>query len=364
MKLLHRKGEDSLKKIVILFSLLIFVLTFLIPFTPSVSAEAGTWYSENAKFYEQKNPEFPQQTETAPKSYIELLKKYDEQGSTIEPGMFDVNGHVYKMVIDASTSAINWVKKIMLKFVIEPEKITQDTIYNKYKDGVKTVAITALAIFIMFNMVKIVTYRIGDSSDGAIVMNEKIMNMVVIGIFLFVYDKIIYWILQAQSAIIHGIVDKGIDTETIAKTITGNLLMGPGHFSFLVIIFLAILLVIITMQFYYRIALIGILYMFGPIAIATKLNDTYNFFDFWLKTIVSSFLTLILQVAAVAVGIEKVYFKPDYYGDVDQFFTGIAMFVVAMVLPNILGQWGMSTGATRALSAGAKTAVKVLTVRR
>ena len=111
------------------------------------------WYETNKAFFEGN----PDKNKRAPESYIELLKMYDEEGSTLEPGMFDVNGHVYKMVIDASTSAINWIKGVMLKFVIQPEKITQDPVYNKYKNGVKTLAITALTIFIMFNMAKIMS---------------------------------------------------------------------------------------------------------------------------------------------------------------------------------------------------------------
>lgn len=335
--------------------------TFFTPLVPSTFAEAGDWYTEHKAFFDGLTDP---RSSKAPEAYVDLLKKYNQDAKTIEPGTFDVEGYIYKFMFDQSVSGINFIQNTMTKFVLKPDDLLKDATFNEYKDAVKTLAITVLSVFIMFNMVKILSYRMGDPGDGTTVMNEKIVNIFVVGIFLFLYDQFIYWIINAQDAIISGIITKGIKKEIIADTIASNMLMLPGPMSFIAFLVVAILFIILVLQFYYRVAFVGLLYMFGPIAIATKMNDTYNFFDFWLKTLVSSFLTLILQMAAVAVGISKIYAVPEYYGDTMSFFVGISMFIVAMVLPSVLGQWGMSTGTTRAVSSGAKTAVKFLALRR
>ena len=116
---------------------------------------------------------------------------------------------------------------------------------------------------------------------------------------------------------------------------------------------------VLTLQFYYRIAFVAILYIAGPIAIATKINDTYNFFDFWLKQFITAFLTLALQLIATAIGLQQFFKAPEYFGDTTNLFTGTAFFILAITLPSILGQWGFSTGSSRTLASGAKTVARV-----
>lgn len=349
------------KRISKLILAITFILTSVFILFPSMAcADKGDFYKENKDFFEGNEDKDKRISD----SYKEVLKNFSEEGRTLECGKFQVTCHIYKFLYDTGVSAMEFVKDIMKTTIISPTDITGNSTYKEYKNGVFAISKIALAIFIAFNMTKIVSLRMASSEmdDGGIVMNEKLISILVIGIFLFLYDKIIDWILVFQQALMTEIIDE-IPSEDMIGNVAINLLMGPGLFSIVAILIIGIILVVLTLQLFYRIAFVAILYIAGPIAIATKMNDTYNFFDFWLKQFITSFLTLALQLIAIAVGLERLFSIPEYYGDTSNLFTGVAFLVLAITLPSILGQWGFSTGSARSLMSGAKTVARA-TLRR
>ncbi|WP_068505913.1 conjugal transfer protein TrbL family protein [Paenibacillus kribbensis] len=334
-------------------SLIVYLLVSLGLVFPHASfAEPGDYYEQHEEFFE-----------NAPESYKDFIKKYDPEQRSVDCGRFEVSCHVYKIALDSGVSGMDFIKDIIKKTIISPTDIIDNQTYKAYKDGMFVLSKTLLAIFIIFNAVKIVSLRLGDAEDGATVVNEKVVSMVVIGIFLFLYEYIIEWILHLQELLMTEIVDSINSSDMVLNIIT-NILMGPGLFSVLVILIIAIILIALTLQLFYRIAFVAILYIAGPVAISTKLNETYNFFDFWLKNMVIAFVTLALQLICIAVGLQEFLIPPSYYGDTFHMFSGAAFFVLAITLPGILGQWGFSTGSSRALASGAKSAVKMMVMRR
>ncbi|MEC0238219.1 conjugal transfer protein TraL [Paenibacillus kribbensis] len=322
-------------------------------FCPNYSAaEPGDFYEQHEDFFE-----------NAPESYKDFVKKYDPKERSVDCGRFEVTCHMYKFFLDSGVSGMDFIKDLIKKTIISPSDIIDNSIYKAYKDGLFVLSKTVLGIFILFNAAKIVSLRMADAEDGPTVMNEKIVSMVVISFFLFVYDAIIEWILHAQELLMTEIVDSINSSDMVINIIT-NILMGPGLFSVLVILIVAIILIVLMLQLFYRIAYVGVFYIAGPIAISTKLNDTYNFFDFWLKKFIVGFVSLALQFICIAVGLQQFLVPPSYYGDTFNMFSGTAFFVLALTIPGILGEWGMSTGSSRALASGAKSAVKMLVMRR
>ncbi|MDR6726132.1 hypothetical protein J2W91_004638 [Paenibacillus amylolyticus] len=332
---------------------LFILLTLSITIDPVVSfADEGSYYNENKDFFD-----------NAPESYVDFIKKYDPDQRTVSCGRFDVSCHVYKIALDSGVSAMDFIKDLMKKTVISPTDIIGNSSYEAYKDGIFALSKIVLAIFIAFNAAKIVSLRMGDADDSVTVWNEKIVSIVVSAFFLFVYDSIIEWILHAQELLMHEIIDT-INSENMILNMITNILMGPGLFSIIVILIIGILLIVLMLQLFYRTAFVAILYIAGPIAIATKINDTYNFFDFWLKNFIIAFVTLALQLIAIAVGLNQFLIPPSYFGDTYHLFMGAAFFILALTLPSVLGQWGFSTGSARSVASGAKSAVRMMVLKR
>ncbi|MGR5971080.1 conjugal transfer protein TrbL family protein [Bacillus paranthracis] len=112
---------------------------------------------------------------------------------------------------------------------------------------------------------------------------------------------------------------------------------------------MGILIFILVLQFLYRTALAGILFIMGPLAIVTKVNDNLNFYDFWIRLWLATFLTFGMQVLAVTLGFNFLLTPPIGYGENENLFLGLAFFVLALTIPSILGQFGMSTNTTRTM---------------
>lgn len=335
------------------FISLALILTISAFIVPTVTfADEGDYYEENEPFF--KN---------APESYRDFIKKYDPDERTVSCGRFEVSCHVYKIALDSGVSAMDFIKELMKKTIISPTDIVDNQAYKAYKDGIFALSKIVLAIFIAFNAAKIVSLRMADAEDSATVWNEKIVSIVVSAFFLFVYDSIIEWILHAQELMMHEIIDT-INSDQMIINMISNILMGPGLFSIIIILVIGIMLIVMMLQLFYRTAFVAILYIAGPIAISTKINDTYNFFDFWLKNFIIAFVTLALQLISIAVGLNQFLIPPNYYGDTYHMFLGAAFFVLAMTLPTLLGQWGFSTGSARSVASGAKTAVKMMVMKR
>lgn len=332
---------------------LVLLLTISVSIAPAVTfADEGDYYNNHEEFFS-----------SAPKSYIDFIKKYDPDQRTVTCGRFEVSCYVYKIALDSGVSAMDFIKELMKKTIISPTDIVGNPAYQAYKEGIFALSKTVLAIFIAFNAAKIMSLRMTDAADAATVWNEKIVSMMVSAFFLFVYDSIIEWILHAQELMMHEIINT-INSNDMIINMINNILMGPGLFSIIVILVIGIMLIGMMLQLFYRTAFVAIFYIAGPIAIATKINDTYNFFDFWLKNFIIAFVTLALQLISIAVGLNQFLIPPSYYGDTYHMFLGAAFFILAMTLPTLLGQWGFSTGSARSVASGAKTAVKMMVTKR
>jgi len=336
--------------------LVVAFLLSLVIFPTSSLAKTGDFYEGNKTFFEE--PGNLDDENRSSNAYIEILKNYDDDSQSIECGKFQVTCHIYKFIFETGVSALEFIKEIMKKTVISPTDIIQNPLYERYQDGLFTLSKTVLAIFIVFSMTKIMSLRMADADDGPIVMNEKLVSIFVICVFLFLYESIIYWILNFQEKLMTAIIDT-IKTEKMVENMITNILLSPGVFAFITVLVIGIILVVLTLQFFYRIALVAILYIIGPIAIVTKVNDTFNFFDFWLKQFISAFLTLALQLIATAIGLQRFFERPQYFGDTTNLFIGTAFFILAVTLPSLLGQWGLSTGSARSVMSGAKTIARV-----
>ena len=184
-----------------LTKILLIVLLILGVFPSLALAEKGDFY-ENIK----------NSMEGTYQRVIESIFRITIKDKTIECGRFEVTCYIYKWMFDTGVSAMEFIKDIMTTTVLSPTDVLQNPTYEKYQDGLFALSKTVLAIFIAFNMTKIVSLRMAESDDGAVVMNEKIVSIFVIGVFLFLYESIIHWILNFQELLMKAIIES-IHTE-------------------------------------------------------------------------------------------------------------------------------------------------------
>src|SRR5699024_7253909 len=153
-----------------------------------------------------------------------------------------------------------------------------------------------LAVFLIFQIMKIYVFRLTNHNDTVSVLNEKIVKVFIAGIFLFSYEYFFQLILTIQYRVNYGIFSYVSNTNEITTNMMLNLLLTPNGIMFVfMVLAYAILLAILFFQMTYTFALIGLFYVVGPVAVVTMVNDEYNMFTMWLRTIIARFVTLSAQ---------------------------------------------------------------------
>lgn len=333
-------------KIIVKTTIILLIASFCFLFVnQSTTAHAATdWYEEHQE----------QIPDMLPKNIDKFLQKYSAATNSVKCDRFNIPCHIKSFIFSIAMGAVNLAKSGIKLTIISPTQILDNPTFNKYQSAISALSKTLAVIFLMFQMAKIVSLRMSESDDGGIIINETLLNVVIIGVFLFLYADIIKWILTLQEMLNNAVVNATSSEIMAINMMTGMFLIMPigGVFAIIVFAIIVILLLILVLQLFYRVALVALLYMVGPAAIATKLNDTYNFFDFWIKQFVSTFLTFFLQLLCVMVGLKL--FTGLAKGGIFDFFVGCAFFVLAISVPKLLGEWGASTGSTRTAAKGVK----------
>lgn len=322
-------------------------------------------------FYDAYKEEFDKMEETVPggKTFVDLMKKFNYQAGNFDCGMTDVLCHIVNVGYVSGSSVINFLLAPISKLAIEPEEILQDKTFNKFKSNFQTFTFSLLGVFILFQIMKIYVFRMTNHTDTIGVLNEKIVKIVMASVFLFSYSLFFKFILTIQYRVNYGIFSYISNSDQITADLMINFLVTPNGtiFVFMIILY-AVLLAILFFQMAYTFALIGLFYTVGPVAIVTMVNDDYNMFTMWLKTIISRFLTLILQGLTVMLSFSYAskmdwIFTQDLTQSAFQKIIALAFLVVGISIPTLLKEFGNSSGSGRGAISATQSIGRTITRR-
>ena len=236
--------------------------------------------------------------------------------------------------------------------VLEPETIVKDQGFVKYKNYLKDLSTTMLALFLVWQIMIMVARRFGDPDDYPQAMSNKLFLVVSGAIFLGLYEPIFSYILKIQNLAITNLLKAGLDKDQLFLMI---FLYSPDY-SIVFGIFVGLINIIFLLALIYRLVAFGIFYVVGPIAIPTIVNEEFNYFQVWLRAIVNNLVTLFLQtlsfVLALASMTGQLGFVKNLPHGVDVvvgFLLAIVFCFFALVIPSYLGNLGASTGTGRTL---------------
>lgn len=323
------------------------------------------------KFYESYEEEFDEMEETVAggKIFVDLMKKYDYHAGNFDCGKFNILCHIVNIIYVSGSSIVNFLLAPITKLAIEPEKILDDSTFNKFKNNFNSFTFSLLSVFILFQIMKIYAFRMTNHSDTINVLNEKIIKIITAGVFLFAYTSFFQLLLTIQYRVNYGIFSYVSNSDQITSDLMLNFLVTPNGIVFvLMIILFAILLAILFFQMAYSFALIGLFYVVGPVAIVTMVNDEYNMFTMWLKTIIARFLTLAMQGLTVMLSFSYAskmdwIFSGDIVQSSFQKIIAIAFLVVGISLPALLKEFGNSSGSGKGAVSATQSATRLITRR-
>lgn len=303
--------------------------------------------------------------------YKDLMKNYNYQAGNFECGKFDVMCHIVNFGYVTGASIVNAFLAPISKLAIEPEKILDDTTLNKFKDAFNTFTVSLLAVFILFQIMKTYSFRMTNHSDTGNVLNEKVIKVIIASVLLFSYDFFFQMILNIQYRVNYGIYNYLTNSKEVTSDVMLNMLLTPNGTMFVImILLLAILIAVLFFQMVYSFAMVSLFYVVGPVAITTMVNDDYNMFTLWLKTIISRFLTLALQGLTVVLCLSfasRIEFMTEGTSVTDQFFekiAALAFLVVGISIPALLKEFGNSSGSGKGVISGTKSVTRYMSMRK
>lgn len=324
------------------------LLVLLVSLSPVlVFAEEGKFLEDTIEEYRNTNNVTPEQAENA-ESYMKnvmYLEKYDYETNQFDCKWHEIGCHTNSFLFSTVSGFVFGAIDSFSKFQIDPEFVTGNAIYEGYMLNFKSLAWTIAAIFILWQTVKIVILYSGNGEEGMNSLYDKLIAVITGGVLLGIYGQFFDWILELTHLLTETMLTSPVTHYDVMQVMAVN---SVGYGLILMIVVSAILFVFF-LSVLYRTVLFVILYITGVLAIPTIVNDQYNFFNLWLKTVVSNILTLTIQLLCFVLGIKTLVSLEG-----GNMVIGMIFFIVGLSVPTLLSQFGASTGSAKAVGSSVK----------
>lgn len=327
------------------FLVLFFLLFNLSPVF--VFAGEGDFMEDTIEEYRNTNNVTPEQAENA-ESYMKnvmYLEKYDYETNQFDCKWHEIGCHTNSFLFSTVSGFVFGAIDSFSKFQIDPEFVTGNAIYEGYMLNFKSLAWTIAAIFILWQTLKIVIMYSGNGEEGMNSLYDKLIAVITGGVLLGIYGQFFDWILELTHLLTETMLTSPVTHYDVMQVMAVN---SVGYGLILMIVVSAILFVFF-LSVLYRTVLFVILYITGVLAIPTIVNDQYNFFNLWLKTVVSNILTLTIQLLCFVLGIKTLVSLEG-----GNMVIGMIFFIVGLSVPTLLSQFGASTGSAKAVGSSVK----------
>lgn len=312
-----------------------------------VFAEEGDFMEETIQEYS-KTEGVKEQDIKNTESYMKnvlYLEKYNYETNQFDCKWHEIGCHTNSFLFTTVSGFVFGAIDSFSKFQLDPDFITGNPIYEGYMLNFKSLAWTIAAIFILWQTLKIIILYSGNGEEGMNSLYDKLVAVIAGGILLGVYAQFFDWLLELTHLLTETMLTSPVTHYDVMQVMAVN---SVGYGLILMIVVSAILFVFF-LSILYRTVLFVILYITGVLAVPTIVNDQYNFFNLWLKTVVSNILTLTIQLLCFVLGIKTLVSLES-----GNMIIGMVFFIVGLSIPTLLSQFGASTGSAKAVGSSVK----------
>lgn len=327
-------------------SFMVLLLSFL-SYPVLVFGEEGDFLEETIAEYS-KTEGVKEQNIKNTESYMEnvlYLEKYDYETNQFDCKWHEIGCHTNSFLFTTVSGFVYGAIDSFSKFQIDADFVIGNPVYEGYMLNFKSLSWTIAGIFILWQTIKIVILYSGNGEEGMNSLYDKLIAIVTGGILLGVYGQFFDWLLELTHLLTETMLTSPVTHYDIMQVMAVN---SVGYGLILMVVVSAILFVFF-LSVLYRSVLFVILYITGVLAIPTIVNDQYNFFNLWLKTVVSNILTLTIQLLCFVLGIKTLV---NLQGG--NMVIGMIFFIVGLSIPTLLNQFGASTGSAKAVGSSVK----------
>lgn len=250
---------------------------------------------------------------------------------------------------------IAFAMMLLQKFVVDPDEILKDGHIKEYFDYFKEFSWTLLTIFFMFHVIRILATSITESnSEFKMLLRKLVFTAAIMGSIPWIIESL----LQMNNDFVEGMTGQEI---YVSKLVGGLFLTATASLTTMVPIILvltwAIIMLILAVQFTVRFAKIALLFIVGPLAVATNLNTEMNLFPVWWKDLLSTIFTQAVQILMFVLAV-KMFAGVTMDNLVD--FLGATGFLILIIkTPSFMKEWIWSSGAGGMTQKAGGTAIRL-----
>lgn len=278
----------------------------------------------------------------------EKAKAYDTTTGKLKVGKFDVEGHVNNIFLSIGKFLVQSSTEPLQQFTLKPSEILDSPSATPLKSAFNSLTDILLALFLIFQLSKILISRAIDIGYNGQLIYDKLFKTITAVVLIGLYEPIFKLILSFQYLLVTPIL-KSIDiNDNMAGIIALRGLIVDSTGMIIILPLTGILLIVVTLSLFYSLAMLIILYIVGPVAITTMVNEDMDFYSLWLRKVVSRVLTLLLQSLCIAMcfaTLFRVTFSTTE--TLTDLMLGLAFLFVALSIPKLLENFGDSSGAGR-----------------
>ncbi|WP_436870412.1 conjugal transfer protein TrbL family protein [Staphylococcus shinii] len=261
---------------------------------------------------------------------------------------FDVQRHITNLGLSFGKFAIETASKPLKSFTIKPGDVLNAPSAKPMKDAFNSLTDVLLALFLIFQLSKTMVSRAIDIGHNGQAIYDKIFKTFMAAILIGLYEPIFKLILNFQYLLVTPILNSIEVNDSMAGQIALNGLLVDATGMTFMVPFVAVMLIVVTMSLFYSLAMMIILFIIGPVAITTMVNEDMEFFSLWFRKVISRVLTLMLQSLCIAMSFATLFrITFSYTETITDYLLGIAFLFVALSIPKMLENFGDSSGAGR-----------------
>lgn len=256
------------------------------------------------------------------------------------------------MIKESADAAFHWLKIFMLK----PSDWDNFAYGNQLYNWILGASISLGILFFIYNLMKLQIQKMGGFSGRSI---SEITVKSIFGTLLALFSPFIFndVLLKLNNVWVNFILDKGINVDTLADLFTVP--ATAGITVCLVALILAILFLILSIQYIIRTGELLALFILSALAAVTIVNEEMNIYPIWFRESISTIFQQAFQISIL-----WVIFNSLADGKtLNDYIMSCSLCAILIIGPGFLRRFLYSTGSGKMLVNAAGGASKMAMIK-
>lgn len=240
------------------------------------------------------------------------------------------------LVDNFGNAAFDWLRVLLF----QPTDFERYPYIHELYNTIFVISISLGGIFFAYNLFKILLGNMGGYNQRSI--SEVVVKTLMAGFFSvsapFILTEVL---LPLNNAIVNIFLDKGVNTDSLAKFV---MLPDQAAFAlFLCVLIMLVLIVLLTLQSLRRIAELLFLLAISPLAAWSLVNENMELWGIWWREVICTVFTQSFHVMMLWLAFNQVSDAKT----VNEFLIGWVFMGFTLFIPALLRKYLYSTGTGR-----------------